>query len=98
MKDRDFMAFNLIYGFKSGKVVRLNPREMTSVLSIYDIPCVPIVEDNFILPQTIDEMIKYADGNSKIDGDYREGVVLRTEDGVNSFKAVSNTYLLKKGE
>ena len=51
-----------------------------------------------ILVTTPDEMIAYADGASVIDGDYREGVVLRTADGVNSFKAVSNTYLLKKGE
>ena len=41
-------------------------------------------------------MVAYADGDSVIDGDYREGVVLRTYDGVNSFKAVSNTYLLSK--
>ena len=47
---------------------------------------------------TIDEMIEYADGNSIIDGDYREGIVLRTYDATDSFKAVSNTYLINKGE
>jgi hypothetical protein len=98
MKDIDFAAFNLIYGYKNGKVERFNPVEMSSRLAQYMIPCVPILDTNFKLPNTIDEMVAYADGISKIDGDYREGVVLRTKDGVNSFKAVSNEYLLRKGE
>lgn len=99
MKNIDFRAFNLIYGNKDGKVERMNPREMTEILSQYNVPCVPILDEHFKLPDTVDEMIAYADGNSEIDGDYREGVVLRTADGINSFKAVSNTYLLnKKGE
>lgn len=99
MNNTDFKAFNLIFGYKNGTVKRLNPREMTEILTnTYNIPCVPILDEHFKLPESIDEMIAYADGASVIDGDYREGVVLRTSDGINSFKAVSNTYLLKKGE
>ena len=99
MNNTDFKAFNLIFGYKNGAVKRLNPREMTEILTnTYNIPCVPILNEHFKLPESIDEMIAYADGASVIDGDYREGVVLRTSDGINSFKAVSNTYLLKKGE
>ena len=99
MNDIDFKAFNLIFGYKNGTIQRLNPREMTEILTnTYSIPCVPILDEHFKLPNSIDDMIAYADGNSVIDNDYREGVVLRTSDGVNSFKAVSNTYLLKKGE
>ena len=95
----DFNAFNLIFGYKDGKTKRFNPREMKEILTnTYSIPCVPILDEHFKLPNSIDEMIAYADGNSKIDGEYREGVVLRTSDGVNSFKTVSNEYLLKKGE
>ena len=95
----DFNAFNLIFGYKDGKTKRFNPREMKEILTnTYNIPCVPILDEHFKLPNSIDEMIAYADGKSKIDGEYREGVVLRTSDGVNSFKAVSNEYLLKKGE
>ena len=96
--DHDFMAFNLIYGVKKEGSRRCNPREMTDTLTPYGVPCVPILDENFRIPATMEEMIAYADGNSVLDGDYREGVVLRTEDGVNSFKAVSNTYLIKKGE
>ena len=99
MNTIDFNAFNLIFGYKDGKTKRFNPREMKEILTnTYNIPCVPILDEHFKLPNSIDEMIAYADGNSKIDGEYREGVVLRTSDGVNSFKAVSNEYLLKKGE
>ena len=96
MDNIDFMAFNLIYGDKEFGVKRLNPREMADTLSKYNIPCVPILDEHFKLLNTIDEMIEYADGNSVIDSDYREGVVLRTADGVNSFKAVSNYYLTSK--
>ena len=92
----DFKAFNLIYGYKDGSTKRFNPSEMTYILDNYNIPCVPILDIDFKLPNTIDEMVAYADGDSTVDGDYREGVVLRTADGVNSFKAVSNYYLTSK--
>lgn len=97
MDNVDFKAFNLIFGYKDGTIKRLNPREMTEILTnTYNIPCVPILDEHFKLPNSIDEMVAYADGDSVIDGDYREGVVLRTADGVNSFKAVSNYYLTSK--
>ena len=96
----DFKAFNLIYDTKEEGTRRLNPREMTNILvNTYNIPCVPVLDEHFHLPQTIDEMVAYADGMSVVDpNSIREGVVLRTADGVNSFKAVSNNYLLEKGE
>ena len=59
------------------------------------IEIVPIVEKEYYLPSTCEEMLEYANGKSLIDGNMREGVVLRTEDGVKSFKSVSNEYLLK---
>lgn len=94
IKDRDFVAFNLIYGFKDGKKERLNTRDMKIILDKYKIPSVPIL-DTITLPETCEELLIYAEGNSVLDGKMREGIVLRTEDGVNSFKAVSNEYLLK---
>lgn len=91
----DFMAFNLIFGYKDGRVERLNPIDMTSILvNTYNIPCVPVLE-TIILPETMDEMIAYANGKSLVDGGMREGVVLRTLDGVESFKSVSNDFLIK---
>lgn len=91
----DFMTFNLIFGYKDGRVERLNPIDMTSILvNTYNIPCVPVLE-TIILPETMDEMIAYANGKSLVDGGMREGVVLRTLDGVESFKSVSNDFLIK---
>ena len=91
----DFMAFNLIFGYKDGRVERLNSIDMTSILvNTYNIPCVPVL-DTIILPETMDEMIAYANGKSLVDGGMREGVVLRTLDGVESFKSVSNDFLIK---
>lgn len=92
----DFMAFNLIFGYKNGEVERFNPIVMTSILSNYDIPCVPVVNENYLLPTTCQELLDYAAAEpSKVDGGMREGIVLRTKDGKQSFKAVSNEFLLK---
>lgn len=91
----DFMAFNLIFGYKDGTTRRFNPYKMRELLEEeYGIPCVPIL-DEITLPETMDEMIAYADGNSVVDGEMREGVVLRTLDGAESFKSVSNEFLIK---
>lgn len=96
LKGHDFAAFNLIYGWKNGEVVRFNPYQMKEKLSAFNIPCVPILETLDCLPDSVEEMLAYAEKyRSAIDGDMREGVVLRTLDGATSFKAVSNAFLLR---
>ena len=90
-KDHDFMAFNLIMSHTG----RWNTVDMEELLEKYNIPCVPIIDNNFILPDTVDELLDYATGNSVVDGKMREGVVFRALDGIQSFKAVSNEFLLK---
>ena len=95
LKGHDFMAFNLIVGFKDGEVKRFNPSVMTIILTDYGIPCVPIVNEYFILPDTVDELLAIATDKSAIDGGMREGLVFRSSDGVRSFKAVSNEFLIK---
>lgn len=90
-KDHDFMAFNLIMSHTG----RWNTVDMEELLKKYNIPCVPIVDNNFILPDTVDELLNYATGNSVVDGKIREGIVFRAPDGIQSFKAVSNEFLLK---
>ena len=95
LKGHDFMAFNLIVGFKDGEVKRFNPLVMTTILTNYGIPCVPIVNEYFILPDTVDELLAIATDKSAIDGGMREGLVFRSSDGERSFKAVSNEFLMK---
>ena len=95
LQEREFNAFNLVYGTKENSYIRMNSIDMKILLDKYQIPSVPILDKHYKLPQTIEEMINYADGPSTIDGELREGVVLRTYDGINSFKAVSNQFLIK---
>lgn len=91
----DFMAFNLIFGNKGEQPERKDSITMTTILNLYKIPCVPILEESYQLPSTCEELLEYAEGKSKLDGEMREGIVLRTQDGISSFKAVSNAFLLK---
>jgi len=87
----DFRAFNLIMS----NTGRWNTIEMMKILGKYGVPSVPILDEHFILPDTVDELLNYATGNSIIDEKMREGVVFRYKDGTKSFKAVSNEFLLK---
>ena len=86
----DFKAFNLITPKgRWGSIIA------SEYLNNFGIPFVPILDVNYILPDTVDELLKYADGLSVIDNLEREGIVLRTVDGQLSFKAVSNDFILK---
>ena len=91
LKDRNFAAFNLIFS-NTGRVGTV---EMTKILTVKGVPCVPILDVDFILPDTVEELLDIATGNSAIDGKPREGIVFRSPDGEKSFKAVSNEFLMK---
>ena len=96
LKEHKLAIFNVIYGYKDGRVERLNPLEMKAVMDYWNLPTVPIVATDFVLPTTCEELLDYAAGApSEIDGGMREGVVFRSYDGTQSFKAVSNEFLLK---
>jgi hypothetical protein len=68
---------------------------MSNTLTKKGVPCVPILVSNFVLPDTVEELLNIATGNSVVDGKPREGIVFRSPDGERSFKAVSNEFLLK---
>lgn len=91
LKGHDFKAFNFI----TSETGRFGTIEMKNFLEKEGIPCVDIINEKYILPDTIEELLEYANGNSMIDGEMREGIVLRSPDGDRSFKAVSNEYLIK---
>lgn len=95
MKDHDLAVFNVIYGYKDGRVERLNSYLMAGECELRGLKSVPILGD-IKLPTTCEEVLALTESDkSKIDGGMREGIVFRSEDGVNSFKAVSNDFLLK---
>lgn len=91
LKDHDFAGFNLIFSNRG----RLNSIESKNILLKYHIPWVPIVDEHFILPDTVEELLDIATDKSAIDGGMREGLVFRSPDGIRSFKAVSNEFLMK---
>lgn len=96
--------FNVIYQENGKAPVRMNPLEMINFienvnkwnLSKNKLECVPLIDPEFELPETCEELLKYAGSElSRIDHEMREGVVFRSIDGVHSFKAVDNEFLLK---
>ncbi|MCM1324330.1 MAG: hypothetical protein NC218_09215 [Acetobacter sp.] len=91
LKGHDFVGFNLIFSDRG----RLNSVEAKAILAEYSIPWVPIVDEHFVLPDTVEELLAIATDKSVIDGGMREGLVFRSQDGARSFKAVSNEFLLK---
>ena len=93
LNERRFAAFNLIFDG-----VRLGSIEAKNILDEYDVPFVPIIDDNYILPDKKDfEAFKEsADGMSTINNKcLREGFVYRSKDGQKSFKNISRKFLLK---
>ena len=95
LEGRDFAAFNVILGYEDGHTERLNPIQMKELLDEFGVPTVKIVNKHFIIPNTCEELLQIAGGPSYIDGNMREGLVFRSYDGVRSFKAVDNNFLLK---
>lgn len=91
LKEHDFVGFNLIFSDRG----RLNSVEAKKILTEYGIPWVPIVDEHFVLPDTVEELLAIATDKSVIDGGMREGLVFRSQDGARSFKAVSNEFLLR---
>lgn len=93
LKERDFRAFILR---DSNNENRYSYQDTADILKKYGIPTVPILDNNFVLPDTCDELIAYAAGPSQIDGEPREGIVFRRIDNPDkSFKAVDYEFLLK---
>ena len=89
----NFMAFNFITS-KDGRWNTVNMRDLLE--KEYGIPCIPIINTKYILSDTLEELREYVDSDtSAIDGEMKEGIVFRSEDGRRSFKCVSPSYLIK---
>lgn len=92
MKACDFRGFNLIFSDRG----RLNSVDSAKIMKEYGIKWVPILNENYILPDTLDELRAYVHSKpSVINGKIKEGIVFRSKDGTRSFKCVDPEYLLK---
>ena len=93
--------FNLIIKRNGEAPVRLDPLELKNTIIYhnnkygFNLEVVPVLGCITLLDKTCEDMLEMAKGESKIDGGMREGIVLRTQDGVHSFKAVDNEFLMK---
>ena len=91
LKDIDFFIFNIIT--PEG---RWSTKKMVEFCYRYGLSTVPILDYNYELPNTVNGMLQYATNKSVINPNVlREGVVIRSQDGKQSFKAVSPEYLVK---
>ena len=92
--EADFYVFNVIYPEK-----RLGSLEAKKLVEKYGLKFVPILEESVVLKgMSVTEVLDYATGKSMLYDTLREGIVFRTQDGTNSFKAVSPSFLIKHGE
>mgnify|MGYP002520990630 FL=1 len=90
----DLYVFNLIY--PSGRVGSVEAKKIINNLGL---KFVPILSENAqIKGMTVPEVLEYATGKSQLYDTLREGIVFRSEDGKQSFKAVSPEFLLKNNE
>lgn len=71
--------------------------EFEGLIKSMGLETVPILDRNFLLPNTVDDLLEYAEAKSVLNPDFdREGVVIRSLDRKISFKAISNKFLLKE--
>jgi len=91
-----FNAYNIANG------IYLNFKDFIGFCDSLGIRTVPLINDNYSLPSTVDELLKFADGNSMLNPESpREGIVIRPKVEMRynnkrlSFKVISNSYLLK---
>lgn len=71
-------------------------QQFVKTLRDMQLPSVPILDWEFTLPDTIEELLQYAESKTVMPGSdaEREGVVIRSHDRKISFKAISNRFLL----
>lgn len=91
LQEDDFYGFNLIINGK-----KMDSVDAAELMKHYGIKWVPILQTDFVCPDTMEEMKKLATAKSVINADVlREGCVYRDANNTISFKNVSNEYLLK---
>lgn len=93
VENYDLYVFNLIY--PKGRVDSVKAK---GIMESYGLKFVPIIDENYTLPDTLKELREFVHGKSKLYNTLREGIVFRSKDGKQSFKCVDQSFLLKNGE
>ena len=87
----EFHVFD-IYSIKDGEYV--TPQHRWDVVGKLGLSHVPVLDDMFVMTDSIDELLALAEGASRLANVEREGLVFKHLEGGMSFKAISNKYLL----
>jgi RNA ligase (TIGR02306 family) len=84
-------------GFDIDKYEYLSLDSLLELTKVLELKTVPILDLEFTLPETIDELLLMAEGKSILNiKTEREGLVIRSHDRKISFKAISNKFLLNE--
>ena len=75
----------------------LLPKERRELCKQLRIPHIKVVEEDFVLCHNVDQLLEMAEGPGVNPGVKQEGIVLKNNGVVFSFKVISNSYLLKHG-
>lgn len=91
-KEHQMAVFHIV-----SNCVKFPMDKVVEICKKYGLPHVPIVDDNYIFPDTIEELQEYVESEpSKIDGLAREGIVFYDKaTGAQYVKFVSPNFLLK---
>lgn len=88
----EFRVFD-VYDIKDGTY--MNPADRLDMITRMGLNHVPVLVTGKDLGiGTIDELLTWAEGESKLGKTEREGIVFKQQDGGMTFKAISNKYLL----
>jgi RNA ligase (TIGR02306 family) len=83
---QEYLSLDSMVGFLEKINVDQSPLEL-----------VPIINYDYKLPDTVDAILDQAEGKSYLNKETeREGIVIRNRDKSVSFKAISNSFLLKE--
>ena len=91
-KEHQMAVFHIV-----SNCVKFPMDKVVEICEKYGLPHVPIVDDNYIFPDTIEELQEYVESEpSKIDGLAREGIVFYDKaTGAQYVKFVSPNFLMK---
>lgn len=92
LKENRLFVFNFI----RSDIGRISSIEGKKIITEWEMEWVPILDTEFYMPSTMEEIKLYSDGKSVVNPNVkREGIVLRDPISDLSFKSVSREYLLK---
>lgn len=84
-------------GYNIDTSENLSLEDFINLTNLFELKTVPILNTDFQLPNTIDEVLQLAEDKSELNQNFdREGIVIRSYDRQISFKAISNKFLLNE--